>query len=201
MSSMQQAFLEFAKNYQERFIAMVRSWDVESMAKITQVLADARARGNQVLVAGNGGSAAIANHLECDATKGTCVAGHPVLMSRSLSANGSMVTALGNDIGFDSVFEKQVDYYARPGDVVLLISSSGNSPNVVNACKKAKARGLTTVAFVGFKGGALKELADHVLHIPIENYGIAEDMHQATMHLITQFLAMTWSEEARNHPR
>jgi phosphoheptose isomerase len=182
------SFQEFFKRYQQAFVAAVQSWDGAALEEIAAVFARARDGGGCILVAGNGGSAAIANHLECDASKGTHHEHAAPLNTRSLAANPSMLLALGNDIGFESVFDRQVEYFAREGDVVLLISSSGNSPNVVNACLAAKKRGLTTVAFVGFKGGKLKELADHTLHVPVENYGISEDMHQASMHVITQFL-------------
>ena len=91
--------------------------------------------------------------------------------------------------GYEEVFRQQLVYYLQPGDAVLLVSSSGNSPNVVNACSYAKERGVPTIAFVGFKGGRLQELADHCVWIPIENYGIAEDAHQSLMHVLTQYLS------------
>ena len=88
------------------------------------------------------------------------------------------------------MFERQLAYYAKPGDAVLLVSSSGNSPNVVRACEHAKARGLPVIAFVGFSGGRLAQLADHVVHIAIDNYGMAEDAHQSVMHVLTQYLRL-----------
>jgi D-sedoheptulose 7-phosphate isomerase len=184
----QLSFQEFALDYQGRFRAAVEGWDLAAIERIAGVLNDARARGATILIAGNGGSAAIASHSECDLSKGTHRGGTAPLRSRSLSANTSILTALGNDIGFDAVFEKQVEYFARPGDVLMVVSSSGNSPNVVRACRCARERGLVTVALVGFEGGELKRLADHVLHVPVKNYGIVEDLHQATIHLVTQYL-------------
>lgn len=181
-------FAEFARAYQARFRRAVEDWDLAALERLAAVLADARARGACVLIAGNGGSAAVANHAECDASKGTHVDGRAPLNSRSLSANTSVLTAIGNDLGYAAVFEKQVELYARPGDVLMLVSSKGSSPNVVAACRAAKARGLTTVALVGFDGGALRGLADCVVHVPADNYGIVEDMHQACLHLVTQFL-------------
>jgi phosphoheptose isomerase len=88
-------------------------------------------------------------------------------------------------------------YLLQPGDAVLLVSSSGNSPNVVNACKYAKDRGVPTIAFVGFKGGELARMADHVVWIPIENYGIAEDTHQSLIHVMTQYIMAEREEGAR----
>ncbi len=191
-------FTAFADDYRKRFIAAIESWDVTALERVAGVLADARARGATVLLAGNGGSAAVANHSECDATKGTCVDGAPVLNTRSLAANTSILTALGNDLGYETVFAKQVEYYGKAGDVLLLVSSSGNSPNVVAACHAARARGMVTVAFVGFGGGALRDLADHVLYVPVHNYGIVEDMHQASIHLVTQFLRAAWEFDGKS---
>jgi D-sedoheptulose 7-phosphate isomerase len=188
---MSNQFNSFAETYLTNFTSAITGLDRAALGDIMKVLADARANDRTVFVAGNGGSAAIANHFECDATKGTYVPGKPVLRSHSLAANTSVLTALANDIGFEAVFEKQVEYYGKPRDVLVLVSSSGNSANVVNACSVAKARGLVTVALVGFKGGRLKDMADHVLHVAVENYGIVEDMHQAIIHLISQFLKET----------
>jgi D-sedoheptulose 7-phosphate isomerase len=106
-----------------------------------------------------------------------------------------MLTALANDIGYERVFSEQLKYYLKEGDAVLLVSSSGNSPNVVEACRYANERGVPTIAFVGFKGGKLAELAKHVVWVPIENYGIVEDTHQSLIHVLTQFI------KARNEGR
>ena len=99
-----------------------------------------------------------------------------------------MIIGIGNDIGYEEIFRHQLMYLLQPEDAVLLVSSSGNSPNVVNACKFAKDFGVPTIAFVGFKGGELSRLADHVIHVPIENYGIAEDTHQSLIHVLTQYV-------------
>jgi D-sedoheptulose 7-phosphate isomerase len=192
-------FPDFFRAYKKSFAEMIEAWDEGALERIAKVLEEARDRGATLLIAGNGGSAAIANHTECDATKGTFHDAAPPLVSRSLSANPSVLTAIGNDIGFASIFERQIDYYGRPGDVLLLVSSSGNSPNVVKACEVAKARGLVTIALVGFSGGALKGLADHCLFVASHNYGIVEDMHQASVHVVTQFLREIWANKATSH--
>lgn len=187
------SFDAFANEYLSAFSKAVLACDRTALSKMAELFDDAKKRGAQVFVAGNGGSAAIANHFECDVTKGTHSAG-AALRSRSLSANTSILTALANDIGYEAVFEKQIEYFANPGDVVVLVSSSGNSPNVVRACEVAKAKGLVTFGLVGFRGGKLKDLCDHVLFIPLENYGIVEDMHQAAVHLVTQYLKAIWEK-------
>lgn len=183
------SFDSFFREYQDRFRAAIDAWDRRALEQIATEMAACRKRGGTVLIAGNGGSAAIANHTECDASKGTSRDGRPALNSRSLSANPSMITAIGNDIAFDAIFEKQLEFYMRPEDLVVVVSSSGKSPNVVRACRLAKARGVRTIALVGFSGGELKELADVVLHVAVNDYGVVEDMHQASFHLVTQWLA------------
>ncbi len=181
-------FQAFAEDYLARFVAAIQSLDREALEQIVRVLAEARLAGRTVFIAGNGGSAAIANHAECDVTKGTHTAHAQPLVSRSLASNAAVMTAIANDHGFEWVFARQVELYAKAGDVLMIVSSSGASANVVHACKVAKERGLVTVALVGFKGGALKTAADYVLHVPVENYGIVEDAHQVVFHLVTQYL-------------
>jgi D-sedoheptulose 7-phosphate isomerase len=186
-------FAEFFRAYKKSFEEALQTWDEAALERIASVLAGVRNRGGTLLIAGNGGSAAIANHTECDASKGTFHDGGAPLVSRSLSANPSVITAIGNDIGFKSIFERQVDYYGKSGDALLLVSSSGNSPNMLEACATAKKRGLVTIALVGFTGGALKDAADHCLYVPLHNYGIVEDLHQASVHVITQYLKELWA--------
>jgi D-sedoheptulose 7-phosphate isomerase len=188
------SFAEFFRTYKKSFQQAVETWDEAALERIARALVEVRDRGGTLLIAGNGGSAAIANHTECDVSKGTFHEGERSLVSRSLSANPSVLTAIGNDIGFESIFERQVDYYGRKGDAVLLVSSSGNSPNMLLACETAKKRGLVTIALVGFAGGALKDAADHFLYVPVHNYGIVEDLHQASIHVITQYLKEFWAK-------
>lgn len=181
-------FRSFVDDYYARFAQILESFDKAPLDGILEVFEEVGARGGTLWVAGNGGSAAISDHLVCDTSKGTHVESHPPIRSVSLASNGPMMTAIGNDIAYDQIFRQQLVYYVQPGDALLLISSSGNSPNVVEACHYARERGIPTIAFVGFKGGKLKELADHVVHIEIENYGIAEDTHQSLMHCLTQYI-------------
>jgi phosphoheptose isomerase len=181
-------FRSFVDDYYKRFVDALEGFDREPLERIYEVLERVRDQGGTVWVAGNGGSAAIADHTVCDTTKGTYVNGARPIHSVSLSANGPMVTALANDLSYEDVFRQQLVYYLGAKDAVLLVSSSGNSPNVVAACRYAKERGVPTIAFVGFEGGKLRELADHVVWIPANNYGIAEDTHQSLMHVLTQYL-------------
>lgn len=190
-------FGKFVADYYQRFAHVIASFDKQPLSGVLDVFRSVSEAEGTIWVAGNGGSAAIADHTVCDTTKGTFVDGQPPIRSVSLSANGPMLTALANDLSYDQVFSKQLEFYLKPGDAVLLVSSSGNSPNVVNAARFAQQRGIPTIAFVGFKGGKLAELADHVVWVPVENYGMVEDTHQSLMHVLTQYL-LTQAEAVRN---
>lgn len=180
--------IKFVEDYYRRFVQVLESFDKAPLEKISEVLLEVSRCNGTLWVAGNGGSAAISDHTVCDTTKGTFVEGQPPIRSVSLASNGPMITALGNDISYDEIFRLQLVYYLQPGDALLVVSSSGNSPNVVNACEYAKERGVPTIAFVGFRGGKLAEMADHVVWIDVDNYGIAEDTHQSLIHVLTQYL-------------
>jgi D-sedoheptulose 7-phosphate isomerase len=181
-------FDAFITSYYDRFAQALLDFDKGSLREVLDVFDRVIAQGGIVWVAGNGGSAAIANHTVCDCSKGTNVEGHLPFRTVSLSSNVEMLTAIGNDISFDNVFSEQLKYYLTDRDALLVVSSSGNSPNVVKACEYANKRGVPTIAFVGFKGGKLKEIAGLVVHIEVDNYGIVEDTHQSLIHSLTQYI-------------
>jgi D-sedoheptulose 7-phosphate isomerase len=162
-----------------------------------RIIATAVRENRRVFVAGNGGSAAIADHLCCDWTKGTHSAGRPPLRTHSLVSNVAMLTAVANDFGFDSAFSRQLEMLGTAGDVLLLISSSGNSPNIIAAVDAAKAMGITTIGLTGFSGGALAARADISLHVPFSNYGLVEDCHQMLMHTFGQLFVMQRERETK----
>lgn len=182
------SFETFATDYYKQFAEALYAFNKAPMQNVLAVFDRVTAAGGTVWIAGNGGSAAIADHTVCDCSKGTYVEGHVPLKTISLASNVPMLTALGNDISYDAVFSEQLKYYLTEKDALLVVSSSGNSANVVNACEYANAKGVPTIAFVGFKGGKLKDVATHVVHIEVENYGIVEDTHQSLIHCLTQFM-------------
>lgn len=139
---------------------------------------------DRIFVAGNGGSAAISDHLLCDFQKGV---GRKVI---SLSNNPSLLSALHNDLEFpDLVFDWQLNHWGvGEKDVIVLISSSGISANIMRAAQWARANKVNLIGLTGFTGGGLKELSNVSLHIPIHNYGVVEDAHQALMHILSQFI-------------
>jgi phosphoheptose isomerase len=181
-------FDHFIGDYYKRFAEALLAFDKGPLRDVLAVFDRVTEAGGTVWTAGNGGSAAIADHTVCDCSKGTYVEGHTPLRTISLASNVPMLTALGNDISYDAVFSEQLKYYLTEKDALLVVSSSGNSPNVVKACEYANAKGVPTIAFVGFKGGRLKEIATHVVHVEVENYGIVEDTHQSLIHVLTQYM-------------
>jgi D-sedoheptulose 7-phosphate isomerase len=144
-----------------------------------------------IFTCGNGGSAAIANHLTCDCSKG--IATNTTLRPRvvSLSATVELVTAIANDMAYSEVFAYQLKNAARPGDVLITISSSGDSENIVRALDWAGNNGMTTIALSGFSGGRSAQMADISLHVSGENYGIVEDVHQSLIHILAQYVRMS----------
>lgn len=181
-------FHDFLNDYYKRFAEAMLAFDKGPLDDVLAVFDQVVANGATLWVAGNGGSASMSDHAICDISKGTFVPGQPPFRTVSLTANNAILTALGNDISYDDVFSEQLKYYLRPGDALLMISSSGNSPNVVKACEYANAQGVPTIAFVGFKGGRLKETAKIVLHVDVDNYGIVEDAHMSLIHVLTQYM-------------
>ncbi|MEW6058133.1 MAG: SIS domain-containing protein [Bdellovibrionota bacterium] len=147
--------------------------------------------GGQIYVGGNGGSAAIADHLCCDWLKGTYIETKPALRVHSMSSNSALFTALANDFGYEHTLSRQLEMLGEPGDLAVLISSSGNSPNVVKAAEAALAKGMPVLGLTGFSGGKLRELATVSLHVQANNYGIVEDTHQMLMHVLAQYLNKT----------
>lgn len=142
-----------------------------------------------IFTIGNGASAAIAEHWACDYTKG-CARLNFKPRVISLASNIPLMTAIGNDISYDDVYSFQLDKLGRPDDILIAISSSGNSPNVVKALEKAKELKMKTIALTGFTGGKARELADIPIHVDVHEYEAAEDVHQAIMHMIAKCLRM-----------
>lgn len=147
---------------------------------------------------GNGGSAAIANHWVCDFTKGINEDTDQCASAISLSSNVELISAIANDIGYEYIFSKQLEY-ARPNyrDIVFAVSSSGNSKNIVRGIEKAKELGVCTVALTGFTGGEAAAAADISVHVPSNNYGIVEDIHMMILHAISQRIRSAYATDPK----
>ncbi|MGZ6040634.1 MAG: D-sedoheptulose-7-phosphate isomerase [Asticcacaulis sp.] len=179
----------YKSGYADSLKTTLEAIDSDAVQKAADAISNAAKAGNRIYVAGNGGSAAIAEHLCCDWTKGTHCEGHPTIASHSLTSNVALYSAIANDYGFERVFSTQVGFFGKPGDVLIAISSSGNSPNILQAVEAAKAMGMYVVGFSGFKGGKLADICDASIYAAIDNYGVVEDAHQAVMHIIAQYVA------------
>ena len=178
----------FFDAYAERLAVAAASVDRAALARAAELLDDAYAREAGVFACGNGGSASISNHLVCDHLKGIQTDTEVRPHVHSLSTNMELVTAIANDLSYDDVFVYQLSTLAKAGDVLIAISSSGDSENVVRAAAWARDNGVEVIAFTGFEGGRTGGLATVHLHVVGDNYGVIEDAHQSLMHVLAQYL-------------
>ena len=174
--------------YAEEMARAAKSIDLAMLERAAATLIEAYLRGARIFSCGNGGSASIANHMQCDHVKGIRTATDLSPHVLSLSANVELLTAIANDTGYENIFIYQLQSQSEPGDVLLAVSSSGRSPNIVRALTWARDQGLRTVAITGFDGGAAKAAAEVSVHVDCTNYGIVEDLHQAIMHALAQYI-------------
>jgi D-sedoheptulose 7-phosphate isomerase len=197
MSTLDRLFAEsegladYAARYAEHLATLLSGLDVEAVERVGIAFETARRAGRTIFLLGNGGSAATASHFANDLGFGPRALGGEAYRAISLSDNMAFFSAVGNDAGYDMVFVEGLKTLMKPGDVVVGISASGNSPNVIRAIEYAKAHGAVTIGLVGFDGGALLNLADEVVHIatPPGDYGPVEDVHMILDHLLTTYLA------------
>jgi D-sedoheptulose 7-phosphate isomerase len=192
---------QVTNDYVRGFESLLRQIDPEAIDRIVQCLRNASDRGSTIYVAGNGGSAATASHWVNDLGKGTKCAGETPLRVMSLSDNVSWLTALANDEGYHRAFAGQLENFARPGDVLVVISASGNSPNLLEAVELAHQQGMLAIGFLGFDGGALKKKVDDYLWFHTEKgaYGLVESGHSLLCHIVTTCLMRSRPARARQH--
>lgn len=206
MSAVDQIFtsdpVSFAAKYFELLGSVLSKIDPQQIAAFSEMLLDAREEGTTVFFIGNGGSAATASHFANDIGVGTRSSTKPFRVL-SLCDNTSILTAIGNDFGYDEIFVRQLQMLAHPGDVVVAISASGNSPNVIKAIEYANNHGLKTFGITGFEGGQLREKAKFGIHVPTEkgDYGPVEDAHMILDHLIGAYLSRVIKLEVGATPR
>jgi len=172
------------KAYLDSAITTIEKLPCEEIASAIAVLTWARMNDKQVFVMGNGGSAATASHFACDLAKGTLAPDRPRFRVIALTDNMPLFSALANDFGFEHVFSEQLSSLVRGGDVVLAISGSGKSVNVVNAVKHARQAHATTIGLLGFDGGVLKDLVDICILVSNDSYEQVEDLHLMLGHLM-----------------
>ena len=185
--------LEVVRNYLSQTRTTLDRLPLDRIAKVIEVLGEAHDRGNRIFIFGNGGSAATASHFASDLAKGTICGDKPRFKAFALTDNIPLLSAWANDTDYSSVFAEQLENFVEPRDIVIAISGSGNSLNVLNGARVAKAKGATTIGFIGFGGGRLKDLVDIPLIVPCHNMEQVEDIHLLLGHVITTCLR-TWLE-------
>ncbi len=189
---------EFAKGYFNHLKSVLDKLDLKSIIKLEEMFEEARANGNSIFVAGNGGSAttasSMANDIGFDIIKKTGTKNPFRLLA--LTDNNAVLTAIANDVGYDNVFINQLKIHYRKGDKLLVISASGNSENVVRAASWVKKQGGSIIGFLGFTGGKLKEMSDVVIQAETEagEYGPVEDLHLIINHVLAH-----WFQEKLNN--
>jgi D-sedoheptulose 7-phosphate isomerase len=160
----------------------------ESIVMMVTLLYQAWEDRKQVFILGNGGSASTASHVVNDLSKATIVPGLPRMKVFGLADNVALMTAWANDTSYDAMFKEQLENLLEIGDVVIGISASGNSPNVLRAMEYSRKRGAVTVAWTGLSGGKLKDVVEHCLHVPTEDVGMIESVHLVVDHAVTRLL-------------
>ena len=176
--------MDAVETYLTEMETVIREISRADVRAIVDCLFSAWERGGTTYIVGNGGSAATASHMMNDLNKFTCVEGQPRFRAVALTDNVPLMTAIGNDVHFDQVFAEPLRNLARPGDVVVAISGSGNSPNIVAAIEYARSAGATTIGLCGSPGGRLALMADIRALIPSSRIGQQEDGHLILNHAI-----------------
>lgn len=180
--------MELVRGYLNQVQELLAVVPVACVEDVIHVLHRARLEGRRIYLLGNGGSASTASHFACDLAKNTRVAGLPDVRAIALTDNMAMMTAYANDEGYDQVFAQQLASFVQAGDVVIAISTSGNSPNVLRAVEQATAAGALTIGFTGFDGGMLGRLVKVWVNIPSCCVPQVEDVHLVLEHLICSAL-------------
>ena len=183
------------RSYLDRLLKTLDGMPVDDIARLSEMLYRAYGDGKQVFILGNGGSASTASHMAADLGKNTIGPNMRRFRIMSLNDNIPLLTALANDVGYENVFAEQLQNLIQPGDVLIAISGSGNSPNVLRAMEYAQSRSAETVGMLGFGGGKAAEFADLVLLVDSSDYGVVEDSHLIVNHILVEHFRQRLAEE------
>ncbi len=181
-------YQEAMKDYRMCEIEALNNLDFEEISRAINIIVDTWKENADIYIFGNGGSAATASHYANDFNKGISEKTGRKFRLHCLCDNTATVMAIANDIGYDEVFRFQLEGILRKNDLVVGISGSGNSANVINAIEYAKAHDVKTIGITGYDGGKVKELADYHMHVPIDNMQIVEDVHMFFDHMMMSVL-------------
>lgn len=184
-----QNYVEQIKSYIELEKAVLDSLSAEAISNIMNILEDARLKRKRIFICGNGGSASTASHFECDFNKGISYDQKVKYDFECLSDNVPMMMAIANDIGYNDIFVVPLKNKLKYGDIVIGISGSGNSENVVRAIEYGNEVGAETIALVGYDGGRLKEIAKYHIHVEVNNIQMVEDIHLVLDHMMMFILS------------
>lgn len=179
---------EFFGDYAKRLSQVLARADWSGVAALADEVMTVWRSGRQVFLCGNGGSAGNAMHIANDLFYGVAKRTGGGIRASALSANPSILTCLANDLGYDKIFDEQLAVHGRPGDLLIVLSGSGNSRNILNVLESARSMGIRTFAILGFSGGEALKLADRAMHFPIDDMQIAEDLQLIVGHMLMQWL-------------
>lgn len=183
------------RDYLHRLTTTLESLPAGSIGGLSEMLYRAYTDGKQVFTLGNGGSASTASHMAADLAKNTIGPNMRRFRIMSLNDNISILTALSNDLGYENVFAEQLQNLIQPGDVLIVLSGSGNSPNVVRAMEYAHTRSAEVAALVGFGGGRAAEIADLSILVDSADYGVVEDAHLVINHILVEYFRQRLADE------
>ena len=181
--------------YLNRLQLAIEGLPRERLEALGELLFRAYRNEKQVFVVGNGGSASTASHMAADLGKNTIGANMRRFRILSLNDNAAIVTALANDLGYENIFSEQLINLIRPGDLLVVVSASGNSPNVLKAIHYAREQCAEVVAILGFEGGAAAAIADLSVVVPSDDYGVIEDVHLIINHILVDYFKGRLAEE------
>jgi len=179
---------DYFSDYSNRLQEVLQASDWSGVEALAHDLSRCWKEKRRVFICGNGGSAGNAIHLENDFLYGIAKTLGGGLRVSALTSNAAVITCLANDVGYDSIFSEQLAVQATKGDLIIALSGSGNSPNIVKVLQQAKVMGVRSFAVLGFSGGVSKDLADVAIHFPVDDMQIAEDMQLVVGHMLMQWL-------------
>ncbi len=178
---------EFFSDYAQRLQAVISQYDWSAVGTLAAAMRAAWAEGRQVFLCGNGGSAANAMHIANDLLYGIDMKGAGIRVT-ALPSNSSVVTCLANDLGYDEIFSRQLKVHGSKGDLLVVLSGSGNSPNIVKALEQAHQLGMKSYAVLGYSGGKCLKIAQVPIHFPVDDMQICEDLQLIVGHMLMQWL-------------
>ena len=180
---------DFTDCYADSLQFALKSISKDNLEKALELIQETSNKKGTIYFAGNGGSGALCNHLVGDFIKGTFHEDFPPINAVSFTENMALLSAISNDYGYENIFKYQIKTRMKRNDILIAVSSSGNSENIIMGINEAKHSGFKTIGLSGFDGGTLKNISDISLHLPVNNYGVVEDGHSAILTIIVQFIS------------